>query len=351
MAPEKKHLLFNILIGFLLLGILALGFVIAYLSLTYTKIYVKPNTSPPPAPVFEKSTPAPVNQTNPEKGVYNILFLGYGGEGHDGALLTDSIIVIHIDTNKKKTAYISVPRDLWVSGNHKINGIGATSGFQNVGSTIQEVTGLPINYYVAVDFGGFVKIIDNLGGVTANNPVTFDDPFYPITGQENNTCGMTADQINQLKAKYSGYNLETQFTCRYEHLHFEKGPVNLNGTTALKFVRSRHGDSDFGRSLRQFAVLGGIESKLISIQSAGKIGPTIDALSNIVRTDLTPGVIKSLIEIFGDPKNYSKTQIQLTTDNMLNSGTSADGQFILIPKAGIFNFSAIKKFISDSISN
>lgn len=349
MAPEKKPLLINAMIGFLLVGILALGFVITYLSLTYSKIYVKPQITQQTQPVFEKSTPAPVNETNPEKGVYNILFLGYGGEGHDGALLTDSIIVIHIDTNKKKTAFISVPRDLWVSGNHKINGVGAAVGFQNVGGTIQEVTGLPINYFVAVDFGGFVKIIDNLNGITANTPVTFDDPFYPITGQENNTCGMTGDQVNQLKAKYSGYNLETQFTCRYEHLHFDKGPVNLDGKTALKYVRSRHGDSDFGRSLRQFAVLAGIENKLISIQSAGKIGSTIDTLSKIVRTDLTPGVIKSLIEIFGDPKAYSNTQIQLTTENVLNSGTSSDGQFILLPKSGNLNFTGIKKLISDNI--
>jgi len=195
------------------------------------------------------------------------------------------------------------------------------------------------------DFGGFTKIIDDLGGVTVQVPVTFDDPFYPITGQENNTCGITEDQINALKAKYSGYQLETQFTCRYEHLHFDKGPANLDGSTALKFVRSRHGDSDFARSLRQFAVLIGVENKLISLKSLGKLDDTINTLSAIVKTDLTAGTIKTLLNVFGDPGKYKINQIQLTNANVLNEGTSSDGQYILTPKAGIFDFSGIKSLL------
>lgn len=329
----------------LLVGIFLLGFFVTYSILNFSKIKVK---SPFPTPNnFANATPAPINQTVPEKGVYNILFLGYGGAGHDGSLLTDSIIVIHVDTNTHKAALITVPRDLWVPGNHKINASGIT-GFQNDGPVITNVTGLPINYYVAVDFGGFPKIIDDLGGISINVPVTFDDPFYPIIGQENNTCGMTEDQINALKAKYSGFDLEKQFTCRYEHLHFDKGPTNLDGATALKFVRSRHGDSDFGRSLRQLAVLAGIENKLISFQATGKLDDIINTLLNIVVTDLDAGIIKTLLSVLGDPKAYTIKQIQLTTDNVLTESTSSDRQFILIPKAGNFNFDGVKTFIKGS---
>ena len=338
----------KILIGALSVGIFVLGFFITYLSLKMSKVFIKAPTPTPNA--FTQASPKPIDKTQQEKGIYNVLLLGYGGAGHDGPLLTDSIIIVHVNTNTHKATLISVPRDLWVPGNQKVNAIGSESGFQNVGPAIQSITGLPINYFVSVDFGGFVKILDDLGGVTAQVPVTFDDPFYPITGQENNTCGFTNDQINALKAKYSGYSLETQFTCRYEHLHFDKGPTNLDGTTALKFVRSRHGDSDFARSLRQFAVLQGVENKLISFQMANKFDDIVNTISQIVKTDLDAGTIKSLVQVFGDPKAYSIKQIQLTTDNVLNQSTSSGGQFTLVPKSGNLNFSGTQDYIKSNLN-
>ncbi len=313
-----------------------------------TLISKKPTIKQTSTNSFVLATPKPINQNNPEKGKYNVLLLGYGGANHDGGLLTDSIIVIHVDTNIRKATMISIPRDLWVPGNQKINAVGVT-GFQNAMPVITNVTGLPINYYVSVDFGGFTKLIDDLGGITVNVPVGFDDPFYPITGQENNTCGLTDQQIFELKNKYQGFELERQFTCRYEHLHFNAGSTNLDGATALKFARSRHGDSDFGRSLRQFAVLQGIGDKLINLRSLNKVDSTINTLFQIVRTNLDLGTIKSLSQVFGDPGFYKINQIQLSTDNVLNQGTSNDGQFILTPKSGDFDFSGIKSYINSSL--
>lgn len=340
----------KILLGILMVGIFGLGFLITYLSLKMSNVFVKnPFVSPTPN-TFAQTSPKPIDETRSEKGVYNLVLLGYGGAGHDGSLLTDSIIVVHVDTNAKKIVFISIPRDLWYTGDHKINAEASINGFNNVGGAIKNITGLPINYFVMVDFGGFVKVINSLGGITSNVPATFDDPFYPIAGQENNTCGKTETEIQDLKNKYSGYNLETQFTCRYEHLHFDKGETNLNGDTALKFVRSRHGDSDFGRSQRQFAVLSGIGSKLISFQMANKFDDIVNTISQIVKTDLDAGTIKSLIEILGDPKAYSTKQIQLTIDNVLNEGKSNDGAYILIPKSGNLNYSGIKDYIKSNIN-
>ena len=329
--------------------VFVIGFGVPYLAFNFGKVFTKnPFRQILPTPnIYAKATPKPIDQINQSKGTYNVLLLGYGGDGHDGALLTDSIIVIHVDTITKKAALISIPRDLWVSGNHKINAAGI-NGFQNSGPVVQNVIGLPINYYVSVDFGGFIKIIDDLGGITVQVPKTFDDPFYPITGQENNVCGYSNDQVNALKAQYSGTALEEQFPCRFEHLHFDVGSANLDGVTALKFSRSRHGDSDFGRSLRQFAVLTGVENKLISLNATGKLNDIINTVSQIVRTDLDAGTIKSLIAVFGDPKAYTIKQIQLTTDNVLNQGTAADGEYILYPKAGMFEYSEVQKYVSGS---
>lgn len=327
----------NKLIGILLVGVFILGFGITYLSLTFSKVFVK---TPTPQPTTESpvSFHEPV-KINDQKGIFNTLLLGYGGEGHSGSYLTDSIIIVHVDTNSKKAALISIPRDLWVPGNHKINAEASLNGFQNVGNPIKDVTSLPINYFVSVDFGGFVKLIDNLGGITVDVPKAFDDAFYPILDQENNVCGKTEDEIFQLKNKYTGFDLEKQFTCRYEHLHFEKGPVNIDGTTALKFVRSRHGDSDFGRSERQFAILKAIITKYPF--------KTLETLVKTVRTNLNLATIKDLIEILGNPNEYKLTEIHLTTDNLLNASKSADGQFILIPKAGNFNFEEVHKYLDE----
>lgn len=345
----------NISIGFLLFGILILGFVITYIALTYSKVYVtkvhvKNTNSDSPNTTVDNNVKfnAPV-KIDDQKGIFNTVLLGYGGGNHSGAYLTDSIIVIHIDTNLKKAALISVPRDLWIPGNHKINAEASINGFQNIGNPIKDVTGLPVNYFISVDFGGFVKVIDNLGGITIDVPKSFDDAFYPIVGEENNVCGKTEPEIFELKNRYTGFDLEKQFTCRYEHLRFDKGPVNLDGITALKFVRSRHGDSDFGRSERQFAVLKGILGKLISSHSLDKTNKTIDSLTKIVRTNLDLATIRNLIEVFGNPSEYKLTEIHLTTDNILNAGKSFDGQFILNPKSGMFNFSEIQKYIQSSM--
>lgn len=341
----------NIKIILIYLVLFVIGFFVTYEGLKLSKVFVKNESKVKPTPnVYTLATAKPINQIEPvkqDKGTYNILLLGWGGGGHAGGTLTDSIIIVHVDLNTKKVTFISIPRDLWIIGNKKVNSAGL-SGFQNVGPVVASITGLPINYFVSVDFSGFSKIIDNLGGITANTPRTFDDPYFPINGEENNVCGKTNEEIESLKAKYSGYNLEIQFTCRYEHLHFEAGPTNLDGKTALKYVRSRHGDSDFGRSERQFAVLKGIADKLISFQALGKFDDIVGTISQIVKTDLDVGTIKSLVGILGDTKSYTTNQIGLTTDNVLVTSKSADGQFILIPKAGMFEYSEIKSYISKS---
>lgn len=295
---------------------------------------------------YAKVTPEPVDTS--KKGIYNVLLMGSGGAGHSGGGLTDSIIVININENTKKYTLVSIPRDLWIQGGRKINAEASVNGYQGAEAAVAGVTGLSINNYVGIDFGNFVKLIDDLGGVDVDVPATFSDSLYPIQGEENNTCGMSEDQINELKAKYSDFNLEKQFTCRYETVAYQKGPATLDGTAALKFVRSRHGDSDFGRSARQFAVLKGILKKLISLRSLNKLDSTIDTLSGMVKTDLTLGKIKTLLEAFGDPSSYTGSEIHLTTENYLVEGKSGAGAYILYPKAGMFNYSEIVSAISST---
>lgn len=330
-------------------SIFVLGFVVTYFSFRFSGIFNKKLTTKTGVGEFSLAEPEPID--NSEKDIFNVLFLGYGGSNHSGGSLTDSIILISVNTVTKKYTLVSIPRDLWIQGNRKINAEASVNGYQGAISAVSSITGLPIHSYVAIDFENFIKMIDHLGGITVDIPGDFTDYFYPIAGLENEVCGFTENEINNFKAKYSGFELEKQFLCRYETISYKKGSVVVDGTSALKLARTRHADGDFARSARQFAILKGIAAKLISLRSVNKLNSTIDTLSNMVRTDLTLGKIKTLLEISGDTDTYISKDIHLTTENYLKEGRSPAGAYILYPKDGTFNYSDIEDFISPSISN
>jgi len=190
----------------------------------------------------------------------NILILGIGGAGHQGPELTDTIIFASLSENSKRPILISVPRDIWIESlSAKINSVYfygnqklPNSGLNLAKSVISQILGQPVHYAVLVDFGGFVKTVDLIGGIDIDVERTFDDFKYPLAGRENDDCG----------------GKDPQFLCRYEHIHFEKGRQWMNGETALKFVRSRNAEgyegTDFARSRRQEKVISAIEQKLFS---------------------------------------------------------------------------------------
>lgn len=314
------------------------------------------------------------------EGEVNILLLGYGGAGHEGGTLSDSIIVVNVIPDGKKITFISIPRDLWVempirsdiSQNFKINHAYAIGLDDNlyplkepqykgeggavtlVKEIVGEVVGMPIDYVVAVDFDGLKKIVDTLGGVEVDVPVTFDDYFYPIKGRENDTCGKSSSEIARLHQEFSDTALHHQFECRYELIHFEKGSTLMDGETALKFTRSRasaqHG-GDFARSERQHALLLGIKDKLLSIYSIDKIDELFGQFAAMVQTDLDLATVQKLVAILGVPDAYSVKFVRVSDENVLVSTKSLDGQFILIPKQGEGIWSGVHTFVREQISN
>jgi len=357
----------------LLVGIFIVGVFLGYFSLKLSRIFLKNNKT---NDIGEQVSPPPDFDPN---APFNVLLLGYGGAGHDGGTLSDTLIVARISPKEKQIALISVPRDLWVAipydwentKNYKINmayaiGLdnnryankkpefrGEVGGGNMSKHVVGQITGLPIKYFVAVNFDGFKSVIDTLGGIDVAIPKTFDDSFYPVKGLENETCGLTSEKIAEFHAKYSGFDLEKQFTCRYEHLHFEQGISHLDGETALKFVRSRHSDTyggDFSRSERQYALLTAIKDKIVSLEGAKKFNPLLDGLIESVRTDLDANGVKGIFDLIGNPKDYKFSQIHLTEDNVLIQSTSSDGQYILIPKEGINKWEQIKKYISEQLA-
>lgn len=271
----------------------------------------------------------------------NILLLGMGGEGHDGAYLTDTIILLNFKPSSKQVTLVSVPRDLTspVSGWKKINNINAYAEMKNPGSggeaskaAISELFQVPVDYYVRADFEGFKKIIDELGGVEINVENAFDDYSYPIDGQEDNP----------------------NYYARFEHLHFDKGPQTMNGAMALKYARSRHAlgpeGSDFARARRQQLLLEAVKTKLLSKQTLLNpvmVSKLVNEFSQNISTNLS---IWEMLRLWELAKDVDRSQIDNRVlsdapDGFLVSSTGADGAYILVPRSG--NFSEIRNMIQN----
>lgn len=336
----------KIFIPILIVTIITVVFGGSYLAGKLSKIFVKNDV---PKQTLENITPPP---TLPEKeGEVSVLLLGYGGAGHEGGNLTDSIILLKADLKSKKATLISIPRDLWVADT-KIN-FAYSKGISVAKNAVATVTGIAPTYFIAVDFNQFQKIIDLVGGIEVNVPKTFDDYFYPIRGKELDLCGKSPEEMVQIHQKYSGFDLEKQFECRYEHIHYDKGATKMTGEEAVKFVRSRHSNEsggDFARSERQFAVLKGLKDKLVSLQVIPKGGKIVDSISALAKTDLAPQKISELLGLIGSPSDYTLKEIHLTEDNVLKSSNGAGGQFILLPRAGDNNFSEVRSFVEKNLN-
>lgn len=268
----------------------------------------------------------------------NILLLGIGGKGHDGGQLTDTIMIASIKPSTEQVALFSIPRDMTIPienmGWRKINSVAALAEAKEPGSggiaasqAIGHLLDAPIHYYLRVDFKGFEKIIDEVGGVDVYVENTLNDYSYPILGQEENP----------------------NYYARFEHLHVDTGWQHMNGELALKFARSRHGaggeGTDFARARRQQKILEAARDKVLSantLLNPKKVSAIFDEINDNVLTNLK---IWEMIKLFGFVKNIEKDHvINKVLDNspsgLLVDGVGDNGAYILSPRSG--DFSEIK---------
>ncbi len=312
-------------------------------------------------------------QLQETNGQTNILLLGIGGGSHDGPNLTDTIIFASINQKTNTIHLISIPRDLWVvNGNtgEKINEAYA-DGQDNNGkglvytkAVVENVIGQPIHYGLRIDFGGFVKAVDLLGGLDVQVDETLDDYNYPIEGKEDDSCGHTPEEVQQFSATDSAeMDAWKLFSCRYTHLHVDKGLQHMNGITALEFVRSRHGvgdeGTDFARSHRQQFVIEAFRNKVLSAgilfnpsKIVGLYGILKDSIdTDISQEDFAPFI--SLAQKLKSAKMYS-TVIDYGDSVTGRPGLLEQGPidkahsfaYILIPRVGDQNFSEIHAYVT-----
>jgi LCP family protein required for cell wall assembly len=271
-----------------------------------------------------------------EKGRINILLLGIAGEKKSGQNLTDTIMIASVNTETNKIGLFSVPRDLYVkiSGTDlqgKINtiyqyGISAykdkAKAADLVAQTVKNITGQDIDYYVVLNFDGFEKIIDSIGGVNIMNERDIYDARYP------------------------GPNYS------YETFELKKGFHQLDGTTALKYVRERHNDpeGDFGRAKRQQQVLQSIKNKIFSagtMLNVVAMNGMFNALGEAVQTNIAPEEIGSFLALSKklDTQNINNLVLDAwNKESLLKVAHVQYGDvraFVLIPRVG--NYSEIQE--------
>jgi LCP family protein required for cell wall assembly len=260
-----------------------------------------------------------------DEGRTNFLLLGVNGNDESGADLTDTLIFASLNAKSGRAVLLSIPRDLWVKEiQAKINTAYHYGGFALAKKTVASVVGQPVDYIFVLDFAGFEKAVDILGGVEVEVSRSFDDYKYPIAGKENDPC--------------SG---DKEFKCRYEHLHFEAGRQLMDGKTALKFVRSRNAEgdegTDFARSMRQQKFLEAFRQKLTSPQvylQPVKLYRLWRVFQGSAKTDIDAGRYGDLA-LLALKINWQTMKVGSLADNLLvHPKTHYSRQWVLVPKKG-----------------
>lgn len=323
-----------------------IGFVVVAVILFSTTMMMSGDSRQPwlsHIPLIGKLLTATVDKLDGEDADrINILLLGVGGDNHEGGTLADTIILASLQPSTKKVALISIPRDLSVPNRNgvwqKVNSINAYAeknkedGALVTAQTLSELLDLPIQYYIRVDFDGFINIIDEMDGITVDVENVLDDYQYPIRGQEDNP----------------------DYYARYQHLHFDKGVQEMDGALALKYARSRHAlgaeGSDFARSRRQQKIITAVKDKLLQEENLLKpamLARIAGQLSDHISTNIKVWEGLRLWDLF---KDVNKEQISSRgfddgPNGLLVASRGVDGAYLLIPKTG--NFGEIKTVIHD----
>jgi len=204
----------------------------------------------------------------------NVLLLGIDRRGGKGwGYRTDTIIIVTVDPTTKAVGMMSIPRDLYLNipgyGENRINVAnvwGYTYDYPGGGPalikrTIEHNFGIPIDYYVMVDFDGFKEAVDTLGGIDVNVPRTLHDTMYPDPRPGD--------------------------PYAYKTVHFDAGWQHMNGQRALTYARSRMSTSDFDRAKRQQQILIAIRERALSLNMIPKLPSLFATMGHMVKTDMT----------------------------------------------------------------
>ncbi len=253
----------------------------------------------------------------------NVLLLGIDRRGQKGwGYRTDTIIIVTVDPINHTAGMLSIPRDLQLEipgvkedRINTANVYGYSIDYPGGGPallkrTIEKNFGIPIDYYVMVDFQGFEKIIDTLGGITVDVPRALHDTQYP-----NPKPGDL-------------YGMKT--------VHFDAGLQEMDGKRALEYARSRMSTSDFDRADRQRLILLAIQEKALNLNLIPKLPSLAGAILDTVNTDMTLDDMLELARLAPkiDVANIKSVGIKKP---MVYGYRREDGAAVQLPKWDLIN--------------
>jgi LCP family protein required for cell wall assembly len=223
-------------------------------------------------------------------GRLNILLIGTDKRPNEGTWNTDTLIVASIDPASRQVAMFSLPRDtvgvplppiparsvFGLTFASKINSLFGQArarpdlfpggGYAALKETLGYLYGIPINYFVEVDFTGFKTVVDALGGVTINVQVPVVDDYYP-------------GEAGTLR------------------VYIPTGVQHMSGSQALVYARSRHGSNDFDRASRQQRVLLSLRQQADFATLIARLPDLVQSTSRAVKTDYPIGKLPQLIDL------------------------------------------------------
>lgn len=300
-----------------------------------------------------------------------LMYLGYGGSGHDGAYLTDTILVLSLDPQTKTVSEFNVPRDLYVpfpigpngrASWGKINGVFSTimewagpnqknidakyhwtdnksqleSAANLTADTVEQILGVPIDAWVTMDFNGFRKLIDAVGGVKVCVDRSFTDNKYPR-------------------------NDDSQIDAGVMTVHFDAGCQRMDGETAIRFARSRHSEDlmeggDFARSRRQMKVIDALHQKVQTGKLFFQFLNIMQALDKNIHTSLTLAQAKAFLAYIQSEEGKQlqrglKFDPEILGPNLVTDSNDPKLGYILEPHAGSGNFKNIQQWVQSDFAH
>jgi polyisoprenyl-teichoic acid--peptidoglycan teichoic acid transferase len=255
-------------------------------------------------------------------------------------------MVMSLAPGDHATTLISVPRDLWVqvppnSGQYeKINAAyedglddgfggqpaGRIAGGAEAANKVGDVLGIPVQYWLTIDFTGFRDLVDALGGVDIAVPTAFTAQ-YPV-------------------------NDDPSINAGWKTITFATGQQHMDGERAIEYARARYvtapasEGTDFARSTRQQLLIRAILSRVRSISAWPGLTGALDALQRSIYTNL------SLADLFLFMQKLdftSAAHVGLSNQNVLTDATSSDGQAILLPRND--DWAAIQRYVAANLAN
>lgn len=305
------------LAGVLVLGVGTAGWAYWHLNSNIKSVDIDSalGTDRPAKAVTTPSAAASASATPVPTGSLNILVLGSDsrsgkenkalGGGDSSGARSDTAMVVHIDAGRKKATIVSIPRDTLVTRpSCPLSSGGSTSVAYNamfntaysVGGpvcavkTVESITGVRMDHYIEIDFAGFAKLVNALGGVTVTTTQDIDDDD--------------------------------------SHLHLKKGTHHLDGKQALALARTRHGigdGSDLGRIGLQQMLVKALLTQISTndlLTDPTKLYEVTDAVTDSLTTDTGLDSLSELISLGQSLKSLSADAV--TTVTMPNVTAPSD---------------------------